>query len=114
MLAHFMRFVHAIDATHIPRFEEDGPSTHQASVRLRSAESLMCRIENNQIATEPAMPIFRSWALMILIGATAPIFAAETTPFDSRPWIEDLQQIQQAFAEKYANLAVLVGPATRL
>jgi hypothetical protein len=65
---------------------------------------LLCRIERTQIAMEPAMPIFRSWALMILIGAATPIIAAETPPFDSQPWIEDLQQIKQAFAEKYANL----------
>lgn len=50
------------------------------------------------------MPMLRSWALMILIGAATPIVAAESTPFDSQPWIEDLQQIQQALAEKYANL----------
>lgn len=50
------------------------------------------------------MSMLRSWALMILISAATPIAAAATTPFDSRPWIEDLQQIQQTFAEKYANV----------
>ena len=30
--------------------------------------------------------------------------AAVAQPFDARPWLEDLEQIRQAFHEKYANL----------
>jgi hypothetical protein len=41
--------------------------------------------------------------LCVLVVSMA-AFGADAPPFDPQPWLADLQQIQEALAEKYANL----------
>jgi hypothetical protein len=42
--------------------------------------------------------------LLLLISLAAPAFGGDSSGFDPKPWIDDLQQIRNTYSEKYANL----------
>ena len=55
--------------------------------------------------------LHRAASLAILFGTAsffAPTFATTSPPFDPKPWLDDLEQVREAIATKYANLEWVV------